>query len=209
MKKIKDRLKKILKKKGDSKGFTLLELIISVAVLSVIMVMIFSIMSSGSVFFNKSNTMMKVSYSLQETMSQIKETVIDCSKAIKIAGSGVTEFVVVNKTGDDSYMACAYKYVPEEEKLYYGETVFTGTGDANLPTRIESNYKVLTEGVKAFSATPVQAETTDGETSLYRVKSLNVSVTVDKNGRSDSAVETIAPRNNPLKVMNYDEIPVE
>ena len=204
MKKIKDRLKKILKKKGDSKGFTLLELIISVAVLSVIMVMIFSIMSSGSVFFNKSNTMMKVSYSLQETMSQIKETVIDCSKAIKIAGSGVAEFVVVNKTGDDSYMACAFKYVPEEEKLYYGETVFTGTGDANLPTRIESNYKVLTEGVKAFSATP-DTPTTGGET----VKSLNVSVTVEKNGRSDSAVETIAPRNNPLKVMNYDEIPVE
>ena len=206
MKKIVDRLKKIKQKKRDSKGFTLLELIIAVAVLSVIMVMIFSIMSSGSVFFNKSNTMMKVSYSLQETMSQIKETVIDCSLAIKIEESGGTEFVVINKTGADSYMACAYKYDHDAEVLKYGETTFTGTGDANLPTRIEENYKVLTEGVKAFSATPVIATITDGETSLYRVRSLKVSVTVEKNGRSDTAVETIAPRNNPLRVTNYDYV---
>lgn len=208
MKKIKDRLKKILKKKGDSKGFTLLELIIAVAVLSVIMVMIFSIMSSGSVFFNKSNTMMKVSYSLQETMSQIKETVIDCSKAIKINGSGVTEFVVVNKTGTDSYMACAYSYDPDAKVLKYGETPFTSPTDDTLPGKIKCD-KVLAEDVTAFSATPVLASNPDEVTGLYRIKSLNVSVTVDKNGRSDSAVETIAPRNNPLKVMNYDEIPVE
>ena len=205
MKKIFDRLKKILKKKGDSKGFTLLELIISVAVLSVIMVMIFSIMSSGSFFFNKSNNMMKVTYSLQETMSQVKETVIDCSKAIKIDSS--TEFVVVNKTGEDSYMACAYSYDSGAKVLNYGETTFTSPTDTTLPGKIKCD-KVLTEGVTDFSVTPVLAGHPDEE-GRDKIKSLNVSVTVDKNGRSDSAVETIAPRNNPLKVTSYDEIPVE
>ena len=206
MKKIRDRLKKVLKKKGDSKGFTLLELIISVAVLSVIMVMIFSMMTSGSIFFEKSNTMMKVSYSLQETMSQIKETVIDCSKAIKIEESGGTEFVVVNQTGTDSYMACAYKYDSSDKKLYYGETVFSGTGDANLPSKIASSYKILAEGVTDFSATPEKKTKQVDEDTFNLVKSLNVSVTVEKNGRSDTAVETIAPRNNPLMVTNYAEI---
>ena len=209
MKKIIDRLKKIHKQKGNSKGFTLLELIISVAVLSVIMVMIFSIMSSGSFFFNKSNNMMKVTYSLQETMSQVKETVIDCSKAIKIAGADSKEFVVVNKAGDDSYMACAYKYDPDAKVLNYGETTFTSPTDVDLPGKIKCD-KVLTEGVTAFSATPVLANNPD-DSGLYKIRSLKVSVTVEKNGRSDSAVETIAPRNNPLKVTNYDEIdkPVE
>ena len=206
MKKIFDRLKIILKKNGDSKGFTLLELIISVAVLSVIMVMIFSIMTSGSVFFEKSNSMMKVSYSLQETMSQIKETVIDCSKAIKIDGSSSTEFVVVNKLSDDSYMACAYKYDSTNKVLNYGETVFSGPGDGNLPTKIENSYQVLAEGVTDFSATPEKSTKMDGETESYKVKSLSVKVTVEKNGRSDTAVETIAPRNNPLMVTDYVDI---
>ncbi len=205
MKKIFDRLKIILKKNGDSKGFTLLELIISVAVLSVIMVMIFSIMTSGSVFFEKSNSMMKVSYSLQETMSQIKETVIDCSKAIKIQEYSNTEFVVVNKNGDD-YMACAYKYDSGAKILYYGETVFSGPGDGNLPTKIENSYQVLAEGVTDFSATPEKSKKMDGETESYKVKSLSVKVTVEKNGRSDTAVETIAPRNNPLMVTDYVDI---
>lgn len=208
MKKIRDRLKKILKKKGDSKGFTLLELIISVAVLSVIMVMIFSMMTSGSIFFEKSNSMMKVSYSLQETMSQIKETVIDCSKAIKIQEYSNTEFVVVNKLSDDSYMACAYKYDPDKKAIKYGETTFSSPTDTTLSSKIKCDT-VLAEGVIAFSATPVKSNNQDSDTSLYRVKSLKVSVTVEKNGRSDSAVETIAPRNNPLMVTNYVEIPEE
>jgi len=206
MKKIKDHLKRIINKNGDSKGFTLLELIISVAVLSVIMVMIFSMMTSGSVFFEKSNTMMKVSYSLQETMSQIKETVIDCSKAIKIDGSSSTEFVVVNKLSDDSYMACAYKYDSTNKVLNYGETVFSGPSDATLPTKIEGSYQVLAEGVTAFSVTAEQSKNEESETSLHWVKSLKVSVTVEKNGRSDTAVETIAPRNNPLMVTDYVDI---
>ena len=209
MKKIFDRLKKILKKNGDSKGFTLLELIISVAVLSVIMVMIFSIMTSGSVFFEKSNSMMKVSYSLQETMSQVKETVIDCSSAIKIVeGADNTEFVVVNKTGSNSYLACAYKYDADAKILYYGETAFSSPTDTTLPGKIKSD-KVLTEGVTAFSAKPEILTNPDSETGLKRIKSLSVSVTVEKDGRSDSAVERIAPRNNPLMVTSYDQIPVE
>ncbi len=207
MKSIRDRLEKLLKKKSNSKGFTLLELIISVAVLSVIMVMIFSMMTSGSVFFEKSNSMMKVSYSLQETLSQIKETVIDCSAAIKIENdSANNEFVVVNKKGTDDYMACAYKYDPAAKILYYGETSFVSPTDTTLPGKIKCD-KVLTEGVTAFSASFVPSNNQDSETNLYRIRSLSVSVTVEKNGRSDSAVETIAPRNNPLRVKSYDEIP--
>lgn len=212
-----DILKKFFskKKRRDCKGFTLVELIVSVAVMSVVVLMIFSMMVSSSTFYSKTNTSMAVTYSLQETMSQIKETVIDCSEAIKVDAS-FDSFVVINKRKNESeankyeYMGCVYKYVPGADDsvpgtLYYGETQWYES-PKSLEADVDSVCNVeLAKNVNSFKVTRIElTDYKDKEyETLHRIKGMSFEITIVKNGRSDSAVETVAPRNLPLQVTSY------
>ena len=218
-------MKLFQKKKKNQKGFTLVELIVTVAVLSVVLVMIFSMMTSGTTFFHKSNASIKTTYSLQEVLSQIKETMIDCNCTVMIGeakDSGGYEFeddnkesqffVAVDRSGSPSaftYTAHIYHYDSDAEKLFYGEYTFDTPTEAGLQTSVEAACThVLAEGVKSFLVKPKNKK--DTTNSIYYIDKIDVDVEIQKDEKIDTARETIAFRNVPRQVGygEYSEIPV-
>ena len=206
-------------KKRDNRGITLIELIVTVAVLSVVLVMIFSMMSSGSNFFTKSRDSIATTYSLQQTLSQIKETVIDCNHCIIVENTaGTQKLTVVNmkvtsttiggtETVDRLFHFYAYSF--EDGVLKYGELEKSNPTVTEMSSFAVPCDHVLCYGVEDFKVVPSTVSITSDGTANSYIKRLKIELKVKKNNRVDSAVETVSPRNMTRQVNNYAEMPVE
>ncbi len=199
-------------KKKDNRGITLLELIITVAVLSVVLIMIFSMMSSGSNFFTKSRDSIATTYSLQQTLSQIKETVIDSDHCIIVenTSTGTNKFTVVNMTSSIGAVGTVekkfhfYAYRFEDGVIKYGELEVSNPTTPPDEDDVPCDH-ILCNGVESFNVVP----STVSVESVSYIKRLKIELEVKKNNRVDSAVETVSPRNMTRQVDSYDKMPVE
>ena len=204
-------------KKKDNRGVTLVELIVTVAVLSVVLVMIFSMMTSGATFYSKSKDSIATTYSLQQTLSQIKETVIDCDHCIIIQNAtDVNKFTVVNMKTTSTFSGGPeivdrlfhfYAYSFEDGMIKYGEAERSNLTETEMNTFTVDCDHVLCSGVEDFKVNPTTVSITS-ETNSY-IKRLKIELKVKKNNRVDSAVETVSPRNMTRQVDNYENMPVE
>lgn len=207
-------------KKKDNRGVTLIELIVTVAVLSVVLVMIFSMMTSGATFYSKSNDSIATTYSLQQTLSQIKETVIDCNHCIIIDkdASDNKKFTVVNMNVTSTISGGTetvnrhfhfYAYSFEGGVIKYGEVERDNLTETEMKTFTVDCDHVLCGGVEDFKVAPTTVSISSGSLSDSYIKRLKIDLKVKKNNRVDSAVEAVSPRNMTRQVKEYENMPVE
>lgn len=86
--KTKDLIKKG-KRKAYNKGFTLIELIVTVAIIAIFSGVVLTFVTTGSNTYRSTSSSAKVQMETQETFDQIEELIIDVNRSMYYAnGSG-------------------------------------------------------------------------------------------------------------------------
>jgi len=170
--------------KNDNRGFTLVELIVSLVIFSIVVTAVFGFMLAGSHSYTR--TMATLNMDLQSTLTlkQLSEYIIDCNACITFEDN--TLYVVNFDEQASTYTAHVFKYL--DDSIYYGTGSATLSGGRYVFTVPADN--LLADGVSAFFVTPV---TTDG----LHISSTVVSIRFARNAATYTAKRTIALRNQP------------
>lgn len=165
-----DRMKKtqqetVRKMKNNSAGFTLIEMIVTVAIISIFSGVVVTLITTGSGVFRGVSGNTKSQVDAQETLDAIEDMVIDANRSVYYAyGSGTNMGEEISSDIDDSnsaaktFITCneyengdgTSRYVFDvldwegsEEKLYYSQREYTkassSTEEENNSTENEQN----------------------------------------------------------------------
>ena len=115
------RLGKIKKKKTDNRGLTLIELLVALAIISIVLVLIFGFFIQSMGFFNKGNKESGVQNDAQLTMAQLESLVMNANQGIGLkpgTSNGTYK-------GNDLYLY----YRNYESKAVSGEAIVQKSAD--------------------------------------------------------------------------------
>lgn len=127
----------------NNKGYTLIELLVSIAIFSVVMIGIVGIMRSTSVMYRNGHQEVKLQEEAQIAMNQMEEVLIDADDRISTVSSG---FYTVNNT-DYAY---GFKQVGDE--LFFKKVAAADAGDLAADT----NWSLMSECVKSFEINGIE-----------------------------------------------------
>ncbi|PKM72352.1 MAG: hypothetical protein CVU91_10155 [Firmicutes bacterium HGW-Firmicutes-16] len=174
--------------KNDNKGFTLIELMISLTIFAVLVTAVFSFMLAGSRSYSTVTNRLNLNVQSQLALNQLESYIIDCNAGLYYADN--TLYIFNRGSSDTQYDVHVFKYDDASKQIKYGY----GKNSANL---VGGNFSctvtaedLLAENVTAFSVTTVS----DGT----RLTSATVSLVLTSNSASFNAQKTIALRNKPV-----------
>ncbi len=108
----------------NNKGFTLVELLISISIASVLIITITSFMSISARTYADLTRTVDLKYESQIVMAQIQDRFIDCNGGIAYENDTI---YVVNKNSDSTKSIYVYKLDADTNELLFGTT----TSDEN------------------------------------------------------------------------------
>lgn len=167
-------------KKTRNQGFTLVELIVAIAILGVITLSAASFMSAGARTYSSVTYSLRLQYASQITMAHLQERIIDCNGGIAWTG---TDLYVLNVDSNDPSETTKgtlhhFRYDSTDGCIYYGESEPRG------PTPLAND--LLAEHVSAMSV------------SLDNTNSVaTVNITFTRQNKTYTAVQTLSLRNKP------------
>ena len=88
--------------KKNNKGFSLLELIIAIALLSAVSTILLSFMTTGSTMFRRVSTEVSLQMESQVVMTQLREYIIDCNDTLRYEES--THTLTVMNSGPQQHI---------------------------------------------------------------------------------------------------------
>lgn len=98
---------KKLRKLQLNKGFSLVELLVAIGVSSIVMVVIFAFISSGSNFYKKQSNSIDLQNELQETSNKVSDTLMEATN------------LIIKKNGNDIYIYTGGEYNQIEDKVVF------------------------------------------------------------------------------------------
>ncbi len=135
--------------KLNNKGFSLVELIVAIAIMALLAITVSEMMVSGARMYNYVDKDVKVQYEGQLAMSQVESYIIDCNGGV---AWDETEGIlwVVNVNAEDSSKKSIHTFRVDEGILKYGEiidgevdAITTFIGEIKTKDHIAADY--LTE----------------------------------------------------------------
>lgn len=176
-----------------SKGFTLLELIVVIALFSIVTITIFGLITSSTATYSAVSDDLSLQYESQAAMSQIQEYVIDCNGAVCYNSDDATLYLLyLDKTAiSETSTGCtihAFTWKEDENEIYYatGEVL---KGDSGFSYSL-SEYE-MSEYVTGFEAAASDS-------------SVTVTTTFSKRRDHYTASQTIAMRNPVVSAQSID-----
>ncbi len=167
--------------KLNNKGVSLVELIVTIAILGIISVGVQGFTLVSAKINSNVNSNVKLQYESQLVMANVQ-------KQLASAGTGVfwdaTKKTLLTLTENDVSI-----FAVNGDILYYGEE----DGISDLNTASVSVYK-LAEYVKGFSVT--FKDFTD-EVGVKRATQADITVTIERNGKEYTGTKSVALRNKP------------
>lgn len=133
----------------DTKGFTLIEMIIAFAMLGLVSLMIVGFIMTGTRSYSRQNAAANVQMEAQLTLNQLSDRIIDTSRAIAYKeGSEDALLTIFNE--DEIYLV---RWVKADEKLYASAITgdFSGITDATDLDLSQAKWSVLAEYMTGFS----------------------------------------------------------
>lgn len=171
--------------KQNNRGFSLIELIVAMAILGVVATGAFSFMTAGADSYRSVYTNVSLQYAMQQAMGQIQETILDCNTAVCGSDISGSELYLLNR--DDTtgiYTVRAYT-------LSGGELIFQQTEDVNQDTDTAvitgSDPHILVQNVSSFT---IQIHKS-GTQAAY----VTVSLELTRQGKTYGSTQEIALRN--------------
>lgn len=209
-----------------NKGFTLIELMVTIAIMAVFSGVVLTTIGTGATSYRRTSSNAKVQMETQEVMDQIQNMLIDVNRSVyyayKDADSGETGDEISNDidSGADSatkvFFACSaaeknatakeYTYTldiiewnSEEQKLYYNCNTWDGieTETEDIGTTVVS--KRTSEVTAKVSRTLLADNITDFRADISKAASnrtVRFQFTTNKNGKKITTVNTVNLRNS-------------
>ncbi|MEE3382098.1 MAG: prepilin-type N-terminal cleavage/methylation domain-containing protein [Succiniclasticum sp.] len=200
---------KLHKREGNG-GYTLVELIVSIAILGVVMVGAFALMTSGGNQFARINGRIDLQYAAQQALSHMGQEVIDTDAgmvyetAAKADGSGPDKdyIMLVDRkvTGSDKEYT-VHTYVLEDGKIYYNEAAYSGSLPTNVGTVKQNTVNaghILAEHVTALTFTPTAVSKPTDTGTVELVKSLKIEMTMERRKQTYEGSQVTSLRNRVL-----------
>lgn len=181
----------------NNKGFSLVELIVALAIFAIAGVAVFGFMVNSSNTYKRSNVELKLQYEQQLAVNQMRDMVVESDKGIYFDETNQTLALYGAQKSDDVntvYPVTVIKYEAADEELYFGTKDFATISDAAY-TQV-TDLKLLAEGVTEFKV------------DLSNVKNDKVKflVTFRVGDKTQTVTETVALRNRILVSNNTDTI---
>lgn len=162
------------KLRKNNKGFTLTELIVSIAILSIVAVAACSFMVTGTRTYSSLNYTVRLQYEAQIVMAQLQEYTIDCTDGIAWDDSKSTPTLyIVN--GTDVHL---FVFNSENQTLSYGKT-------GKAATLTEPTYNLAAEHITGM------------DVDLSQEGQVEITLQMQRNTKTYSATQHIALRNRP------------
>ncbi|MEG1404824.1 MAG: type II secretion system protein [Oscillospiraceae bacterium] len=187
--------------KKNSKGFTLVELMVSLLIFAIIVAAVAGFMVASTKSFGSVNDALNLQMQSQLAANHITEYIIDSNAGISFDNANGTLYIINENPpvppATPTYTAHVFKYA--DGKINYGKGSARRTEtDVDGKKQISFNCSVdpadlLTENVKAFSISLKKTEQS-------KVTSAELSITLEKRGKVQTTTRTIALRNCPPMV---------
>lgn len=170
----------------NNKGFTLIEMIISTAILGIVALAAAGFVATGARTYRQVNDTIQLQYESQLAMTQMQEYVIDCNTAMSWDGAVLT---VVNTDGADQTV---HVFAWDGSAIRYG----TGPVADTLADAADLMADRVTEMEVSFQ------KTTDDRAA----SAVSIRLTMERNGKSYTGTQTIALRNQPKPADDWSEL---
>ena len=134
----------------QNKGFTLIELIVTIAIIAIFSGVVLTFISTGSNTYRSTSSSAKVQMETQETFDQIEDLIIDVNRSLYYAnGSGdslgaeiktyIKQSGGANSTGDKTFIICnEYK---------------NGTGNSSISVMFLTGIRTMQQSITARKST--------------------------------------------------------
>lgn len=175
--------------KLNNAGFTLVELLIVIAILGVIGGVIVGFLQSGSKSYQSTEREVDIQYDAQVLLNQIGDYVMKANSGIQKEEDSETIYIYNNDEGTMERETIFYD--PEEQKLYYEKRPAVNDAE-NTEENTKKNMTVLAENVKEFTVDISKADTgrkVKAELALER-EERSYTATATWNLRNSVAVDT-------------------
>jgi prepilin-type N-terminal cleavage/methylation domain-containing protein len=164
----------------DNKGFTLVELIVAVALLAVITPILAGLITTGAGFYRSISAELALQRDTQIVMAQVREYVIDCTAIQENTTSD----------GDSGVLTVEQTQSPDESKEY----TFSFDADKKILSLAVGDITAeLATGVRKFSVTRFSESDADANPSAVTVE-----LELEKMGKTRAATQVIYMRNHPV-----------
>lgn len=182
----------------NNRGFTLVELLVAMAVLMIVLVEVYSVMNSSSTIFSRSSSEIALQSEAQQVKTQIEDLMIDCNGRIDYDVSG-NKISILNKDGINCYEVTWVASASDNAGSLdgYGQVYLqkfgTATGSSNAAlvkgAAVDTSPVLMADYVRSLSLD--MAEYANDRVVLYcDMQGTNSTYTMD-----NSASETLFLRN--------------
>ncbi len=177
--------------KFDSKGFTLLELLISVTILAIVSGMILGFLTSGANTSRSVSFEAKLQYESQVAMAQLQEYLIDCNGGVCFDAGAETLYIANTQEDADGNLSYTLQtFRLQNDSLLYDKQEIDTNASPGYYTIDSSSYQPhpMADHVRQFEVT-VETSASSG---LSRAK---VTLGFSGGGRDYETSQDIALRN--------------
>ena len=201
----------IRKEKNNSAGFTLIEMIVTVAIIAIFSGVVVTLITTGSSLFRGVSGNTKSQVKAQETLDEIEDLIIDANRSIYYAyGSGTDMGTQITSDIDDSnaasktFIACneyengdgtsryvfdVLDWVGSEGKLYYSQREYT-KASSNTEEKNENGTGDNSEDQQTADTSGISAESMDNGVAVFASADNESGNGVVSGGSSDKAKDS-------------------
>ena len=177
-----------MKMRKNNRGFTLVELIVSTAILGIVALAASAFMVAGTKTYSSLNYAVRLQYEAQLAMAQLQEYTVDCTKGIAWDATQMTLYIA-NEDDDpatNDAIVHVFDYDPDAQTISYG----SGSIAENL-----------TFPVNALAAEHIKSMSVD-----LAGKQANITLEMARGSKTYTATQIIALRNQPVQEENWADL---
>jgi len=174
----------------NNEGFTLVEMIVAVAILAILVAFVMGFVSSGANAFHSVYANVSLQTSAQMITNQLREYMIDCNGGVCYAADVL---YIVDINDDGTITENMFTFDAADQTVNYA--CYTLDSDGGTKTQEDSGLMAsyVTDMTVSTDSIPVGSSATSWETSAATVE-----VALTRLGKTYTETETIALRNDPL-----------